>query len=67
MTNVRVLSNLSLVIGVNYINHGLGVQQSGWFLTDIQGVADIYRSAPFNDLTLVLTSSAKVNVCLGVF
>ena len=67
MTNMQILKNISLVSGTNVINHRLGQTQQGWLLTDIQGAASIYRSAPFNNLTLTLTSSAAVTVSIGVF
>lgn len=66
-TNLSVLSNIVLKSGNNVINHKLGQTQQGWILTDIQGAATIYRSAPFNDLTLTLNSSAPVTVSIGVF
>lgn len=61
------LNNVSLVVGPNIINHKLGRTLQGWFVTDIQGVASIYRSAPFNSTTLTLVSDAAVTVNLGVF
>lgn len=64
---INILKSVSLANGSNVINHGLGQQQQGWFITDIQGSATIYRSAPFNNLTLTLTSSAAVTVDIGVF
>lgn len=67
MTNMGILKNVSLVIGNNVINHLLGQIQQGWIITDIQGVSEIYRSAPFNNLTLTLNSSAVVTVSIGVF
>jgi hypothetical protein len=67
LNNVSILTNQSLKIGTNVINHLLGAVQQGWFLTDIQGPATIYRSAAFNKLTLTLTSSAAVVVSIGVF
>ena len=66
-TNLSIIKNINLVSGTNVINHGLGQMQQGWIITDIQGVATIYRSAPFNKLTLTLTSSAPVTVSIGVF
>jgi hypothetical protein len=65
--NIQIISNFPLKTGVNIINHMLGHTLIGWFLTDIQGIADIYRSAPFNALTLTLTVSAPVTVSIGVF
>jgi hypothetical protein len=67
LNNCSILSNIPLVVGSNTINHKLGQMQQGWFIVDINGVASIYRSAPFNDLTLTLTSNAAVTVSLGVF
>ena len=65
--NVLILKNVVLVSGNNVINHTLGTTQQGWFLTDIQGAATIYRNAPFNNTTLTLHSSAGVTVNIGVF
>ena len=67
VNNVSILPGVSLKLGTNVINHLLGKVQQGWFLTDIQGPAVIYRSIPFNNLTLTLVSSAAVNVSIGVF
>jgi hypothetical protein len=64
---MSILKNVALINGVTVINHGLGQTQQGWILTDIQGSAMIYRSAPFNSLTLTLTSSAAVTCSIGVF
>jgi len=61
------LNDISLKPGVNVINHLLQRQQQGWILTDKQGVADIQRTAPFNNLTLTLTSSGTCQVSLWVF
>lgn len=67
MSNVSILSNISLAVGNTVINHKLGRQMQGWFITDINGSAVIYRSAALNDLTITLHSSAAVTVSLGVF
>lgn len=67
MNSMQILDNLSLVSGVNIINHKLGRMMQGWFVIDIQGIATLYRSSPFNDKTLTLTVSAPVVVSLGVF
>ena len=67
ITGMSILKDIDLIDGVNVINHKLGTIQQGWILVDQQGVASIYRSAPFNDLTLTLTSSASVTVSIGVF
>lgn len=65
--NVQILTDVQLKIGDNVLNHGLGKLQQGWVLTDIQGVATVYRSAPFTTTTLTLHSSADVTVSIGVF
>lgn len=61
------IQNINLINGVNTINHGLGRVQLGWSIVDINGAASIYRSAPFNNLTLTLTSNAAVTVSIEVF
>jgi hypothetical protein len=67
LTNPIVLTNVVLNSGTNIINHKLGVKQQGWYISDINASATIYRSAPFNDLTLTLTSSAAATVNIVVF
>ncbi len=67
LNSIRVLPNINLIIGVNVINHGLGHMMNGWFLADIQGNANIYRSGLMNSLTLTLTSDAIVTCSIGVF
>lgn len=67
LNGVSVLKDVDLVIGSNTINHLLAQVQQGWFLVDIQGVAKVYRSKPFNDKTLVLVSDADVTVSIGVY
>ena len=67
MTNMTLLKNIVLTTGTNVINHHLGQMQQGWVIIDIQAAATIYRNAPFNSLTLSLSSSANVTVSLGVF
>lgn len=65
--SVQTLQAVSLINGVTTINHKLGQVQQGWFIIDINGAATVYRSQPFNDKTLVLTSNAAVTVNIGVF
>jgi hypothetical protein len=67
LNSVTFINDVKLKIGVNVVNHLLQKIQHGWIVTDIQGPATVYRSAPFNDQTLVLTSSAAVTVSLGVY
>ena len=65
--NVSLLKNVALINGNTVVNHKLGQTMQGWFIVDINGAATIYRSAPLNDKTLTLNSSAAVTVTLGVF
>jgi hypothetical protein len=61
------LEGVKLVMGNNVINHKLNRKLQGWIITDITASASIYRSAPINDLTLTLNSSALTTVNLMVF
>jgi hypothetical protein len=63
----NVLMGISLNNGVTVINHLLGRMMQGWTLTDINGSASIYRSAPMNNTTLTITSNAAVVVNIEVF
>jgi hypothetical protein len=65
--NTYFLNQIKLKSGVNVINHGLGRLLNGWIITDINAAATIYRSAPLNNLTLTLTSSAAATVNIEVF
>lgn len=62
-----ILTEVQLKNGVTVINHLLGDLMQGWAIVDINGAAAIYRSAPFNDKTLTLTSNAAVTVDIEVF
>lgn len=61
------LTGIALKSGVNTINHLLSRKQQGYFFTDQNADASIYRSAPFNDQTLELTSNAPVTVNIWVY
>lgn len=61
------LNNVLLATGVTSINHLLGRMMQGWFITDQNASAAIYRSLAFNAKTLTLTSSAPVTVSLWVY
>lgn len=63
----NLLKDINLANGVTNIDHTLGRMQQGWVITDINGSAWVYRSAPFNDTTLQLTSNGEVTVNLYVF
>ena len=66
-TNMAILKNVALASGNNAVPHLLQQVQQGWIITDIQGVASIYRNQPFDKVYLYLNSSAVVTVSIGVF
>jgi|SRR5208282_3357589 len=61
------LDNIVLKTGVNVINTSLQRQMQGWFVSDIDAAITLYRSAPFNSLTLSLTASGPATVSLWVY
>lgn len=64
----NLLSNIQLsASSPTQINHKLGRMQRGWFITDQNAQARIYRFAPLNASTLTLSSDANVVVSLWVF
>jgi hypothetical protein len=65
--NGVLLQEVELSTGTNKINHKLGRKPQGWVVVDQNAAATVYRSAPFNALTLTLTASAGVTVSLHVF
>lgn len=67
LSSASFLENVSLTMGANTLNHMLGRQMQGWFITDINAAVTIYRSAPLNNLTLTLTASGPAIVSIGVF
>lgn len=66
-TNPSRLKSITLTTGDNVINHKLGVTLQGWYISDINGAAVVYRNAPLNNLTLTLNSNAAVIVDIVVF
>ena len=67
MTNASILKGIVITTGVNVINTKLGQTMQGWFVTDITAPVSLYRSQPFNNLTLTLTSSGPAIINLAVF
>lgn len=67
LSSGQILTQLTIKTGSNVINHKLGREPQGWFLTDNTTNITLYRSAPFNDLTLTLTSSGNGVINLMVF
>ncbi len=66
LSGTDILS-IALINGATTINHGLGRMMQGYFVTDQDAAASIYRSKPFNRSTLTLTSSAAVTVNLWCY
>jgi hypothetical protein len=62
-----ILIETPLISGSNIINHRLGRKPQGYIVVDQDASATFFRSAPFNELTLALNSSANVDVSLYVF
>jgi hypothetical protein len=62
-----ILSGITLVAGVNVINHKLGRKMQGYLIAGQNAASNVYFTAPFNDLTLTLTASAPVIVNLVIF
>lgn len=67
LSDANILNKVTLINGVNVINHLLGRTMQGWFFSDIDASAEIYRSQPFNNKTLTLTSNAACTVNIVVF
>lgn len=63
----RLIKDVALAIGANKIDHKLGRQPQGWVIADINAAATVYRSEPFNELTLTLTSNAVATAQIWVF
>ena len=58
LINGILIKDVSLINGITVINHRLSRQMQGWMIVDINAAATVYRSQPFNDKTLTLTSNA---------
>jgi hypothetical protein len=70
LNNGIVLENIQLASGSNTINHKLGRNLNGWFITRQRSAATIYDtqdSNPNPSQTLVLNASAGVTVNIFVF
>lgn len=67
LTQGNILKNITLKNGVTVINHLLARKMQGWAIVDQNAAATIYRSQPFNDQTLTLTSNAAVTINILVF
>jgi hypothetical protein len=66
-TNPSILKGVKLAQGDNTVNHLLGQTMQGWQLTDLDSPVIVFRSKPFNNLTLTLNSSGAATVDILVF
>lgn len=66
LNGVQIIT-ATLKTGDNVINHLLSVKMQGWYILDVDAPTTIYRSAPLNNKTITLHSSAAANVSIGVF
>lgn len=70
LNNSIILQNISLITGVNVINHKLGRKLQGWTPTRIRAAATFFDQQDTNQtpqLTLVLVASAPAIIDLEVF
>lgn len=68
LVNGLLISGVSLKSSApTVVNHTLGRQMQGWVLADQTADAVVWRSAPLNNLTLTLSTSADTSVSLWVF
>lgn len=70
LVNGSILTSITLIAGLNTINHGLGRTLQGWFLVRNKAssvVHDNQAQNPNTDLTLLLVSTAATIVDVYVF
>lgn len=63
----QLITGIKLINGVTTFNHLLSRQMVGWMIVDVDGAATVYRSQPFNDITLTLTSNAVATANIWCF
>ena len=61
------LTGIKLTTSATTVPHGLGRTQLGWFITDINAAATIFRTGNFNASNFVLTASAACTTNIWVF
>ncbi len=68
-TIVRGLQLTGVTIGTSdtTVPHGLDRMQQGWFITDSNAAATVFRTGDFNSTSMVLTASAIVTVSIWVY
>jgi hypothetical protein len=67
LVNGVTVTDVTVTSGANVINHKLGRKPQGWFTTDINAAITLYRSQPFDPLTLTLTASGAGVISLYVY
>ena len=68
LTQGQPLNDVVLVANTpKTFNHGLGKNQTGFIVTDIQSAAIVYRTQPFNAQTITLEASANCTINLWVY
>lgn len=70
LVNGSLLTNVTLAIGDNTINHLLGRKLVGWIIVGVSAASAIYDKQALNqmpNLTLVLNSSAGCTANIYVF
>ena len=67
LTDGVAVPGVVVASGANAINHKLGRKPQGWFTTDTNAAVTLYRSQPFDPLTLTLTSSGAATISLWVY
>lgn len=69
LINGILLKDQSLINGTTVINHRLGRQPQGWFLSAPKGAATVYQAAqqPNPTLTLTVISNAAIMTDIWVY
>jgi hypothetical protein len=62
ISQINLTANVPLTI-----NHYLGRQMQGWFITDITTNAIVWRTKPMNSQTLTLEANSNTTISLWVF
>lgn len=62
-----LLFNVSVGASATKIDHRLGRKPQGFYIIDKTSDSNVWRSAPFDDLYLTLTSSSPTTISLWIF
>lgn len=66
--NVNLVSNVVLSTSATSINHGLGQNYQGWYITRQSGNATIWEApSQMPNLTLNLIATSGITISVGVF